>query len=677
VYMKKQKIKIADTQPINCELGEMGKISLLQVQNYNDCLNKPWREMIEKYHYIGDGKVYGRQLRYILQSENYGYIGAMSYSSPAWKIRARDEWIGWESEKQEKNLDKVIGNSRFLILPNIRVLNLASHILSIAHKKIVADWEKKYTIKPVLIETFVEAERYTGNCYKAANYIYIGNTQGRGRQDEECKYGEPVKKIYMYALSENFRSKLEGIIREKKQPEDWAEEEFGAADFGDIRLTNRLIKMGRDFYKKPTANIPEACESRAKSKAVYRFLDNEEVNKESILESHYKALKQRIAKEKLILAAQDTTELNYSSHQSAEELGPINSIETSKGLLLHDTLLLNGEGTPLGILDAQIWARDKEEHGKSKDKTRELLPIEEKESNKWLESYLALKKLQEEYKKIKFVSICDREGDIYELFQTATASPTNPRLLVRAAHNRRLTDETGFLWDYMKKLPEAGNIEVIIPRQKNKKKRQVTLTVRHSKVKISVPQIKRKEDNKDIEIYAIYVCESGTANENEKIEWMLLTNEPIENFEKAAEVIKWYAARWNIEIYHKILKSGCKIENRQLAKGSRLEKIIAIDMIIAWRIFYLTKLGRETPNIPCDFFFEEYEWKALVAYVTKNSNPPLQQPTLGEAMRMVAQIGGFLGRKCDGNPGVITLWRGLEKLNALVEMWLILKNDSP
>ena len=155
---------------------------------------------------------------------------------------------------------------------------------------------------------------------------------------------------------------------------------------------------------------------------------------------------------------------------------------------------------------------------------------------------------------------------------------------------------------------------------------------------------------------------------------MLLTTLRVRSFEDAVEKTEWYCLRWGIEVYHKTLKSGCQVEERQLGTADSLEACLAIDMVVAWRIFHLTKLGRETPEAPCTVFFEDAQWKALVGYKTQTPIPPEKPPTLGEAMRMVATLGGFLGRKSDGHPGTKTLWLGLQRLDDLTEMWKICIN---
>ncbi|OEU64970.1 MAG: hypothetical protein BBJ57_08385 [Desulfobacterales bacterium PC51MH44] len=457
-------------------------------------------------------------------------------------------------------------------------------------------------------------------------------------------------------------------MQQAVDPEDWAEEEFCAAKLGDVRRVKRLLEIARDFYARPQANIPQACNSRAKTKAAYRFFEDRKNTMDKILKSHYETSLSRINKHKVVLAVQDTTTLNYSTHPATQDLGLIASKQEGIiGLIVHDTMAFNLEGTPLGLMDAQCWARDPEDFGKKH--LRAQLSIEQKESNKWLKSYQATAQAQKRCPNTMLVSIGDREADIYELFHLAISNPDGPKLLVRAEHNRLLADGQGHLWDYVSGQPLCGIQEIHIPRKGKRKAREAKLEIRFTKVKLKPPP--RKKALGELSIQAIYARESDAPDGVTPLQWMLLTTCEIKSFEEAVEKLDWYCNRWGIEIYHRTLKSGCKIESRQLGSANRIEACLAIDMVIAWRIYHLTKLGRETPDASCSVFFDDNEWKALIAYKTKHPIPPEKPPTLREATRMVASLGGFLGRKGDGEPGTVTLWLGLERLDDMTDMWKI------
>ena len=524
---------------------------------------------------------------------------------------------------------------------------------------------------------FVERDRFTGTSYRAGNWRQVGQTKGRGRQDVGNRSAQAIKDIYLYELRANARERLcDGRLRRECQPQapvDWADEELSRAELGDKRRVERLLTMARDFYAHPQANIPQACGSKAKTKTAYRFFDESDNRMDKILAPHAESTWQRLAQEKVVLAVQDTTFLNYSTHPATENLGPIrNKKDGCIGLVLHDTMAFNLQGTPLGLLDAQCWARDPKALGKKR--LRAALPIEHKESNKWLKSFQAAWEAQKHCAKTVVVSVGDREADVYELFHLALSEPKAPKLLIRAEQDRLLADGQGHLWEYVSKQPVRGIREIHIPKRANRPARDAKLEIRFAKVTLKLPKTKKhlaKKSGlpKELTVWAIRAEEIECPKGIEPLQWLLITTLEVDTFDDAVEKVDWYTLRYWIEVYHRTLKSGCKIEQRQLGHADRIESCLAIDMVVAWRIFYLTKLGRETPEVPCTVFFEEAEWKALVAYKTQNPRPPEKPPSLRDAMHMVASLGGFLGRKSDGEPGTQTLWLGLQRLDDLTEMW--------
>jgi len=662
--------------PFEGELYELGKVEAVKVTGKEKEESRLWRELMDAYHYLGSGPLCGAQIRYLIKSEKHGYVGALSFSAAAWRLGPRDKWIGWSDKERESNLRLIIGNSRFLIMPDVRVKNLASHVLGLCAKQVRLDWVEQYGYAPILLETFVDSSRFKGTSYRAANWIHIGETSGRGRQDRKHKRAAGIKDIYIYPLLRDSQERLrdsEHIISrvedEKRICEDWAEEEFGTVDLGDKRLQARLLSISRDLYARPQANIPQACGTRARTKAAYRFFRNENTTMDRILQGHYTATNERIRKEKIVLAVQDTTSFNYSNHPMTDGLGSIGSkVESGPiGLIMHDTMAFTTEGTPLGLIDIQCWSRDKKEFGKKHK--RHMLPIEEKESNKWLISYRKSAEVQKACPDVMVVSVGDREADIYDLFHLAVGDNKNPKLLVRATQDRSLMDGEN-LWPTLLKRGASGIQEVRVPRKPGKKERVARLGVKYSPVTLNPPQ--RKKNLPEVNIWAVLAKEVEVPVGEDGLEWMLLTTMPVTSFNDAVQKLEWYSKRWGIEIFHRTLKSGCKIEERQLGSADSIESCLAIDLVVAWRIYHLTKLGRETPDCPCSVYFAEEEWKALNAYITKNPKPPEKPPTLRDAMRMVASLGGFLGRKSDGEPGTKSLWLGLQRLDDITAMWKIM-----
>ena len=673
---KRSTLSLPEIESLRCRLKSLGEIKLVLVDSKNRLLSRLWNDLMERYHYLGAGPLCGAQVRYLIESSVYGWIGGLAFSAAAWRVAPRDQWIGWSEEARKANLGKLVCNSRFLLVP--RVAHLASHVLSLCARRVRQDWVERYGVRPMLFETYVERDRFRGTCYKAANWVQVGATQGRGRMDRERAYSAPIKDVYVYPLQRGARQGLgvepqpqpiRGRLREAGVAQDWAKEELGEVDLGDQRLRKRLVSIAQAFYARPQANIPQACQTRVATKATYRFLDHPETSMEKVLAPHYEATLGRSSREEVVLAVQDTTSLNYTAHPATQNLGPIGyRLDRGIGLWLHETMAFNREGTPLGLLDVQCWARDAADFGKKKRRHR--VPIEEKESYKWLLSFRKVAEAQKRCPKSTLVSVGDREADIYELFELALSDLTGPKLLVRAEQDRLLAEGQGHLWEKLAQQEVVGIQEIQVPRQKNRPARVARLEVRFAEVTLKPPQ--RKKERKELTLWAVWAREAEEPVEGGRIEWMLLTTCAVTTFEEAIEKLSWYTIRWGIEVFHRTLKSGCKVEERQLGHADRIETCLAIDMVVAWRIFHLVKLGRETPDVPCSVFFEEAGWKALVAHVTQNPKPPDHPPTLREAMRMVASLGGFLGRKGDGEPGTKSLWLGLQRLDDLSSMWKLL-----
>jgi hypothetical protein len=658
-----------------CDLTELGEISVTPITSRYSKNSKVWRTLLDEHHYLGSGKLCGAQIRYIVTSSKYGHIGALSFSSGTWAMKDRDTFIGWSDTARIAHINQVLTNNRFLIVPTVQVKNLASHVLALVCSRLADDWEEKYAIRPVLVETFVDRARFHGTCYLAANWQAVGFTAGRrdGIKKQILLY--PLCSDWQTGLCLEPRVTLKDSI-EIEDPANWAEEEFGRVRLHDPRLKQRLCTIAQGFYNKPQANIPEACGTPAATVGAYRFFRNEKVSMDIILTAHTQATIERIRQHAVVLAPQDTSTLNYSHHPMTQGMGPIHGKgSTSAGLILHDTLAFTVDGTPLGVLDAQCWARDPEDRGKNE--RRKQLPIEEKESVKWLRSFGRVSEIQRLCPNTMLVSVGDREADIYELFSKVVQEKNGAQLLVRACKSRnRQIDQVG-LWDYMSKQKPSGTMQIHIPHSGSKKPRSATVDVICTQVELRAPKRLHEQPDK-IKVWAVHVIETKPDDTvKDPIDWMLLTTVPTNSFNDAKERVEWYAKRWGIEVYHRTLKTGCRIKDRQLDDADRIETCLAIDMVVAWRIFHLTMLGRETPEAPCSIFFSEEEWKALCCYVSKCPEPPPEPPTLQKAIRLLGAMGGHLGRKHDGPPGTETLWRGLQRLDTATEMFCIFHHINP
>src|SRR5687768_2400463 len=495
----------AEAEGIEGPLEQVRPVELVRVDSRYSQNYRTWRELLDGYHYLSSGPLCGPQLRYLIGSAR-GWLGAIALSAAARRVAGRERWIGWSEETRRENLHLIINNSRFLILPHVRVPNLASHVLSQLSAQVAGDWQDRHGYRPVLLESFVELRRYQGICYAAANWQCIGVTAGRGRQDRGHKCGVPQKALWVYPLSKDCKARLcvqdpkrrlaplsQKLMPARAAAQDWTEEEFGQCRLGDQRLKARLQLLAADFFARPTMDIPQACGSRAKTKAAYRFFDHPRVNLHQVLQSHYEATSRRARGQEVILAVQDTTELNYSAHPATEFLGPICDKQGVIGLLVHGTMAYNLQGTPLGLIDVQCWTRDPGQ--KRKREQRYELAIEQKESAKWLMSFSAAVGLQQQHPQSMVVSVGDREADVYELFAQTLAHPQGPKILVRAGQQRVLHAQSpdepcGGLWEYIGQQPSAGMLTLGLPRRQGRPAREAQLNIRYGAVELKAPKRK-------------------------------------------------------------------------------------------------------------------------------------------------------------------------------------------
>jgi hypothetical protein len=445
----------------------------------------------------------------------------------------------------------------------------------------------------------------------------------------------------------------------------WVYDQFKNMAINCGRVINRFITTMIAFSTKSTVSIATASKDKAEAKAIYRLLQNKKLTEEVILDSHRKQTIKNISENgsDIILSIQDTSDISYTNLKKTEGLGDYGSDGKSKGLIVHSTIAVTPNGIVQGILDQKIWARDPKERGKSK--TRHNRPIEEKESFKWLES---LERSNKDIpSNIKVINICDREGDLFEFF--LKANKENKLFLVRATHNRIIPEE-GKMFNKVQNEEAAGEIIVEIPRdtRNNAKKRCATLQIKYTTVVMPVPANKHKYlgDKDIVKVILIHVKEINEPEGTNPIEWFLITNDETSSFELSLEKVKWYIQRWKIERFHYVLKIGCEIEELQEENAIQLKKLILMYSIIATRILCLTYLARENPETSCETMFQEEEWKVLYRITNRTSDLPEKVPTIKEAVLYVAKLGGFLGRKGDGDPGVKVIWRGLKELHTVL-----------
>jgi len=447
-------------------------------------------------------------------------------------------------------------------------------------------------------------------------------------------------------------------------------DEVRGAEFGDKRLSQRLGKVIEELGSNPSLSIPAATDARAEMEGAYRFFDNEKVSPEKILQPHIEATRERVAQLEFVLLVQDTTELDLTRpKQQVSGAGP------------HPLMAFNSSGLPLGTVWQKSWAREEIETkltSNEKSKKRKATPIEEKESLRWLEGLRAARDVAEACPQTICVCVGDSESDIYELFsESRSTSQGEVHLLVRACQTRATSDQS----DWLKKVRatpclykssvnvSARTAKVAVatsPRKQSRDARVAEVEVRASTVTLRPPY---RCDRKlpEVTVNVVLVEEPNPPEDCEPIQWLLVTTLPIETSEDVQAVVGSYCVRWQIEIYFRTIKSGCRVEERQFETLDRVLNSVAVYSIIAWRIMYMCYLGRECPDLDCEVVFEPSEWRSVYSVVKKKS-PPSVPPRLNEMIRMIASLGGYVIRKSTA-PGPQTLWIGLQRVHDLSTAW--------
>ncbi|WP_322784438.1 IS4 family transposase [Verminephrobacter eiseniae] len=431
----------------------------------------------------------------------------------------------------------------------------------------------------------------------------------------------------------------------RTQSNDWADDEFGEADFGDARPTQRLAVLARKISQAPHCSFPQALDA-ATLKAAYRFFDNPKVDAKGVLEPHIGQTLERIRQLPVVLVVvlvpQGTSEFNLTHLPATEGLG-LGTGGNRHGFMIHSQLAVSPEGLPLGVLGMKTRVRPAEESGKRTK--RKKLPIADKESVKWRAGHERLVALEAHCKDTHIVGISDREGDIYDVFMAQRVEGVD--WLVRAAWNRRVEHEEQYLWQTVLGTPVLGETDLLVPASANTRKpaRTARLALRCTKVRLQAPRHRIAEKLPSIEVFAIHALEIGADDGIEPLEWLLLSSVPTHTCEQALERLAWYARRWTIESWHRVLKSGCRVEARQFGNYDRFVRATALFGVISWRILYATLVGRLDGDLSCETLLQPLEWRALYCRANGTAKPPDTPPTLAQVVLWIAQLGSYLNRK--------------------------------
>lgn len=473
----------------------------------------------------------------------------------------------------------------------------------------------------------------------------------------------------------------------------WVLDEVNTADLKDDRLNNRLGEVLSQLGQRPTASIPAACGGYAEMTAAYRLFDNPKATFARILQPHMDVTRKRVAEQKVVLVVQDTTEVDLTRPvQQVVGAGPLDG-DTRRGALLHALHAFVPDGTPLGTLHALPWVRDEGVVCASLTRAeRAALPIEAKESYRWVETLRRAAEETEHCPSTQLVCIADSEADIYELLAEGSAEAGRVDWIVRACQNRALqaknAAESGerHVREHLLAQPVLFHHTIQVRGRKSKvacetrgrrqprQSRETEVAVRAARVTLRPP---RRADRKlpEVSVNAILVRELEAPEDDVAVEWLLLTRLPVEGIDQVRRVIQYYCARWMIEVFFRVLKSGCRVEERRFEQIDRLLSCLAVYLIVAWRTLYVCRLGRGCPDINCEAVFEPAEWKS-VWKVVQRTDPPGAPPSLGEMVRLVAQLGGYVNRSRSDPPGPQTVWLGLQRMHDFAICWRLFGPDA-
>ena len=360
---------------------------------------------------------------------------------------------------------------------------------------------------------------------------------------------------------------------------------------------------------------------------------------------HWEKARQRMAGEAVVLCIQDTTELNFNGRQT-QGLGRL-SYDAQRGMYAHLTYAVTPRRVPLGALDCWMWARLPRGEGAIAESTR------------WTEGYERIAEMAAQLPATRLVYVADREADFAALLERAQALGYPADLLIRVKHDRKLQAEDKRLFAALSQAPVLGEIVFTLAPGRGRKARTVTQSVS------VVRSLVRLSGDQTTTLTVVQAIEQDAPQGAEPVCWRLMTNRPIDDLEQARTLIDWYRCRWEVEVYFHIIKTGCKVEQLQLETMARVERALALYLMVAWRIHYLIRLGEHYPELDCEIVFDKDEWQA--AYLLAKKKPPARPPTLNQVMRMVAMAGGFMGRKGDGEPGAKAIWSGMQALHFFLE----------
>lgn len=454
----------------------------------------------------------------------------------------------------------------------------------------------------------------------------------------------------------------------------WVNVELTTIDLGDHRLNRRAVNILESLGLAPGRTIPQAFQSWSEIKACYNFFSNALVSDEKLIDPHIKNTIERMREYPTVLFLSDTSELDYNSKEAMS--GRERITNKKQGLWLHSTIAVTPERLMLGILEANFWSRIPElPEDDAKYRTEQgKAPIETKESYRWLKNYRKSCEVAKDLQDTQIINIMDSEADIIDIYEDANAAQKQNNyadFIIRAKYDRLLVENgnedkknRNKLREHLHNSPCLGEIEFTIPSTEKRKGRKV-------KQQLKAAQVIIKPANKEscAKINAIMAIERNPPEGEDPLMWILITSLPVETYDDVVKVVSYYLCRWEIEMFFKVLKSGCKIEERQLQTTDRMKSLIAVFMILAWRVLFTMMLGRVCGEMSCDDVFDEAEWKSVYKILNKKKAIPKKAPSLKAFIEMVAILGGYVPNKNEEPPGVKVMWRGMSRMVDFAIAW--------
>jgi hypothetical protein len=456
---------------------------------------------------------------------------------------------------------------------------------------------------------------------------------------------------------------------------NWAKAEFKGITLGDHRLEKRAIDILKQMGLAPGRSIPQVFQSWKEMKGCYNFFGNSSVSEKKLLEPHIEKTIKRIRDFPVVLLPSDTTEIDYTNKTAME--GKERLSNKKEGLWLHPTIAVTPQRLILGVVEANFWSRNPEaiQDNSAARQLRDKTPIEKKESYRWLKNYRRACEIAREVPGTQIINITDREGDIIEIYAESIEQKKQgayANFIIRSQHDRMLDDldpegnrTHKKLRQKLKETPSLGEIEFTVPSTEKRKGRRVKQQLKS----VTVTLITKRKKEHPVPISAVMAIEEAPPEGEEPLIWILITDLPVNTFDEANKVISYYMCRWEIELFFKVLKSGCKIEERQLQTTDRMKSLIALFLVLSWRVMFTMMLGRICPEMSCSDIFNQAEWKSVYKILNKKKQLPKEPPSLGEFVLMIAALGGYVNHKGGEPPGVKVMWKGMARMIDFALAW--------